>query len=222
MLEKAYPFRFQIFLFTLIAILFGILLFPDNLYENILSPIIFLSNLTAGIILISKRKKLTIFLIILLIIASVDFGSEIMQLAKNDMLRFVKLGVYFLFYIVVTYEIIKQVWITKTVNVQVIYGVISGYISLGLVAYFICMSIEMFNPGSFQGISTSNENNEILSDSIMYYSYITMLTIGYGEIVPATQVAQKSSILIGLMGQFYMVIITAIIVGKYISQSVRK
>lgn len=163
-----------------------------------------------------------IFLIILLIIASVDFGSEIMEIAKNDLLRFVKLSVYFLFYIVVTYEIIKQVWISETVNIQIIYGVISGYISLGLIAYFICMSIEMFNPGSFHGISASNENPEILSDSIMYYSYITMLTIGFGDISPVTQIAQKTSILIGLMGQFYLVIITAIIVGKYISQSARK
>lgn len=222
MLEKIYPYRFQIFLITLIAILFGALLFPENLYENILSPIIFLSNLTAGIILLSKRKKLMIFLIILLIIAWLDFGSEMMELAKNDLLRFVKLGVYFLFYIVVTYEIIKQVWVSKTVNVQVIFGVISGYISLGLIAYFICMTIEMFNPGSFQGISGSNENHELLSESIMYFSYITMLSIGYGDISPMTQIAQKSSILIGLMGQFYMVIITAIIVGKYISQTSRK
>jgi len=222
MFQKAYYNRFQIFLFTLIAILFGGLLFPNNLFDKMLSPIIFLSNLAAGILLISKRKKLMIFLIILLIIASVDFGSEIMEIAKNDLLRFVKLSVYFLFYIVVTYEIIKQVWISETVNIQIIYGVISGYISLGLIAYFICMSIEMFYPGSFHGISASNENPEILSDSIMYYSYITMLTIGYGDISPVTQIAQKTSILIGLMGQFYLVIITAIIVGKYISQSARK
>ena len=74
MLEKVYPYRFQIFLITLMGILFGGLLFPENIYENTLSPIIFLSNLSAGIILISKRKKLMIFLIILLIIAALDFG----------------------------------------------------------------------------------------------------------------------------------------------------
>jgi hypothetical protein len=42
------------------------------------------------------------------------------------------------------------------------------------------------------------------------------LTIGYGEIVPATPVAQKAAILTGLMGQFYLVIVTAIVVGKYL------
>ena len=56
-------------------------------------------------------------------------------------------------------------------------------------------------------------------DSIMYYSYITLMTIGYGDIVPATPLAQKATILTGLMGQFYLVIVTAIVVGKYIKHN---
>jgi len=55
----------------------------------------------------------------------------------------------------------------------------------------------------------------------MYFSYITLMTIGYGEITPLTPLAQKATILIGLAGQFYLVIITATIVGKYINQSNR-
>ncbi|NAS32027.1 hypothetical protein GTQ40_13660 [Flavobacteriaceae bacterium R38] len=56
-------------------------------------------------------------------------------------------------------------------------------------------------------------------DSLIYYSYITLLTIGYGEIVPVTPVAQKAAILVGLIGQFYIVIITAVVVEKYIKHS---
>lgn len=222
MIEKIYPYRFKLFLITLLAILFGALLFPKSIYEHVLSDIIFLSNLGAGIILLWKRKKPMIFLIVLLIIAGLDFGSNLVGISENEVFKFTRLVVYFLFYIVVTYEIIKQVWNSKTVNEQVILGVISGYISLGLIAFFICLSIEMIDPGSFQGLTLSEGNHEPLSESIMYYSYITMLTVGYGDISPVTQIAQKSSILIGLMGQFYLVIITAIIVGKYINQSASK
>ncbi|WP_101449582.1 ion channel [Aquimarina sp. MAR_2010_214] len=52
----------------------------------------------------------------------------------------------------------------------------------------------------------------------MYYSYITLMTIGYGEIIPVTSLSQKAAILVGMMGQFYLVILTAIVVGKYINQ----
>ena len=44
------------------------------------------------------------------------------------------------------------------------------------------------------------------------------MTIGYGDIIPDTSLAQKASILIGMVGQFYLMIITAIVVGKYINQ----
>jgi hypothetical protein len=56
----------------------------------------------------------------------------------------------------------------------------------------------------------------------MYFSYVTLLTIGYGDIYPISRIAHKASLLIGLAGQLYLVIITSIVVGKYINQSIKK
>jgi hypothetical protein len=41
------------------------------------------------------------------------------------------------------------------------------------------------------------------------------MTIGYGDIIPITVIAQKATMFIALMGQFYMVIVTAVVVEKY-------
>ncbi len=215
MLKKLYPYRFEIFLFSQIAILFGSLVVPSILFESILSPILFLVNLIAGIILISERKKLMWFLVILLLISTFSFGSNLFENRNERLFNFIKMVSYFLFYVIVTFEIIMQVWKAKVVNKNVIFGLISGYIALGLLGFFICISIEMAHPNSFQGILASTS----LPDGLMYYSYITLLTIGYGDILPVTPLAQKAAILIGLVGQIYLVVITAIVVGKYISQS---
>ena len=222
MLERIYPYRFKIFLFTLVAILFGSLMFPGDLYEKHLSNLVFIANLLAGILLISKSKNKMYFFIFLIIIVGIDFGAELMDFGNEEILKFIRVVVYFLFYGVVTSVLISQIWNAKRVDESVILGVISGYISLGLIGFFICLTIEMIVPGSFQGLLTSVNDPEMKNESIMYYSYITMLTIGYGDVLPATEIAQKSSILIGLMGQFYMVIITAMIVGKFVNQSENK
>ncbi|MCK8520789.1 potassium channel family protein [Aquimarina sp. D1M17] len=95
----------------------------------------------------------------------------------------------------------------------------SGYISLGFLAFFLFMTIELLHPGSFSGSLLATNNDVERFDSILYYAYITLLTIGYGEIVPVTPVAQKAAILVGLIGQFYLVIVTAVIVEKYIVHS---
>ena len=83
-------------------------------------------------------------------------------------------------------------------------------------------SIELYEPNSFQGVIIEGFSLIEKIDSLLYYSYITMLTIGYGDIVPVTPIAQKATILVGLMGQFYTVIITAVVVEKYIRHSVKE
>jgi len=118
----------------------------------------------------------------------------------------------------VTFEIIGQVWQSEYVNRNVILGLISGYICLGLIGFFICTSIELIDPGSFTGLVSQQMNPEENREGLVYYSYITLLTIGYGDIVPTSKLARNAAMLIGLLGQFYMVIITAIVVGKFISQ----
>jgi len=48
------------------------------------------------------------------------------------------------------------------------------------------------------------------------YSYVTLLTIGYGDVVPMSGMAQTLTILEGLIGQFYLVFFMASLVGLYI------
>ncbi|TXG39226.1 ion channel [Seonamhaeicola maritimus] len=214
MLKRLYPYRFEVFFFSQIAILFGSLIVPSIVFETYLSPVLFLINLFAGIVLLSKQKKTMWFLVALLVLSAVILGSELIETVNENLVGPIKMLTYFLFYIVVTVEIIKQVWQAKKVSKNVIFGLVSGYISLGLIGFFICLSIEMVYPNSFSGLIDGIS----ITENLIYYSYITLLTIGYGDILPNSALAHKAAILIGLIGQIYLVVITAIVVGKYINQ----
>ncbi|WP_420399735.1 ion channel [Flagellimonas sp.] len=219
MIKKWYKFRFEIFLTTQLAILFGSLFFPENFFEFTLLPLLYLMGILAGILMISKRKKLTWIFILLFAASAFIFGSSMIyrQESQGDIL--VRLMIYFVFYIVVSWNVIHQVWKAKLVSRKVIVGLMSGYISLGFLAFFLFMAIELTHPGAFQGTLLENQQIEIKSEAILYYAYITLMTIGYGEIVPAIPIAQKAAMLVGLMGQFYLVIVTAVVVEKYIKHS---
>ncbi|WP_420551933.1 ion channel [Tenacibaculum aiptasiae] len=219
--KTLYEHRFETFFFSLLAILFGSLLFPVQFFQEKLMPILFLINIAAGIILISKKKKLFWFFVSLFTLLLFVLGLSMIQNTTTDSYMYVRLGFYFLFYTTVTIAIIKQVWNAKNVNKNVIIGLMSGYISLGLIAFLMFLSVEISNPGSFGGILLEVVSIDEKIDSLLYYAYITLLTIGYGEIIPLTPIAQKASILTGLMGQFYIVIITAVVVEKYIRHSVK-
>ena len=220
MFEKLYHFRFELFLSSQVAILFGSLLVPPVIFESYLEPILFLVNLFAGVILISKNPILMWFCIGLLTLNTVLFGISTTLGNESRSISLLRLSGYFLFYIVVTIQIIKQVWFAKWVNKNVIFGLTSGYISLGLIGFFIFLTIELVIPGSFQGgVLGIQGANELLTDELMYFSYITLMTIGYGDILRSTVLAQKATMFVGLIGQFYLVIITAVVVEKYISHN---
>ncbi|WP_298511704.1 ion channel [uncultured Kordia sp.] len=215
-----YKHRFELFIATQFFILFGSLFFPDALFQNTLLPALFILNIASGVLLVSKQRKIMWFLIILFIVALSVFGNSLFTEVERSEFILTRLSVYFLFYIIVTIHIIKQIWIEKEVDKTVIIGLMSGYISLGFLAFFMLVSIELVTPNSFTGILLDSQNIEVRVDSLMYYAYITLLTIGYGDIIPVTPIAQKAVVLIGLIGQFYIVIITSVVVSKYINTAI--
>lgn len=220
-IEYLYPYRFTIFLVSLLFILFGTLFVPLELFDTYVTPIFFVVNILAGTLLISKKKKLpTVFIILFITIIVVILFSSYLA-TEEKVYRYIEFAILFSFYCFVTYEIISQVWQSTKVNRGVILGLICGYICIGLVGFFICMAVELLEPGSFSGLPAFDLNPESNRDGLIYFSFITLLTIGYGDIIPISQLARNASVLIGLMGQFYLVIVTAVVIEKYIRHSNR-
>ncbi len=219
LLHQLYPIRFTLFVISLVAVLFGTLIIPSGLFESVFAPLFFIVNILTGIVLISKKKIQRRVFIVLLFITILTYILSALFEQEPEILTYVRFCLLFLFYCLVTLEIIAQVWLSKQVNSNVILGLICGYICLGLLGFFICTSIELVEPGSFKGLVERQVNIDENREGLVYFSYITLLTIGYGDILPATKIARNAAILLGLMGQFYMVILTAIVVGKFINQT---
>ena len=212
-----HKYRFDIFFGFQLAILFGSLLVPVDIFEETVLPMLLKLNMLAGILLVSRQKHLAVFLMVLLGLALSTFGMSFFQRATADNTNAaLRIAIYMSFYLPVTVAIIKQVWRAEFVDRTVIIGVMSGYVSLGIISFLLLMAVELHHPGSFSGELLQSNDLRMRADATLYYAYITLLTIGYGEIIPVTPIAQKVAILTGLMGQFYLVIITAVIVGKYV------
>ncbi len=214
--------RFDIFLLSQVVVLFGSLLFPEDFFEYTLQPILITFSIAAGINLISSNKKLMWFFIVLFVGAAYLFGADLVMRSNNTDRIMIRMGIYLLFSAVITISLIKQVWKAEGVSENVIMGLISGYISLGFMSFFLFILIELNNPGAFKGVLLESGDYFVKADAIMYYAFITLLTIGYGEIVPVTPVAQKAAIFTGLAGQFYLIIIMTVVLEKYIRHSMTK
>ena len=54
-----------------------------------------------------------------------------------------------------------------------------------------------------------------------YYSFVTITTLGYGDITPVTEVAKAFSVLEAIVGQLYLVVVVAWLVGMHVSSKSR-
>lgn len=115
---------------------------------------------------------------------------------------------------IIIIRLIIQIARSKDVNSSVIFESINGYLFMGLF-YAIWVAILFnFKPASFSGLDPVNTSFH----DILYFTYVTISTLGYGDITPQLPLAKSLSILISISGQLYVAIIIALLVGKYASK----
>ncbi len=115
-------------------------------------------------------------------------------------------------FVIATITMIKQIVSSKIVSAKVIVETICGYLLIGIIFGFLNSILLWGNPNAL-GV----DEHRTVSD-IMYYSFITVTTIGYGDVSPLSPAAKSLSILFGVIAQLYLTIIMALIIGKYLNE----
>lgn len=117
---------------------------------------------------------------------------------------------YITFYLL--HYLVQQERITK----DLIQGAIVIYFLLGIVWSHFYQIVEFLHPGSFN-VTTNLTNQSQLIFS--YFSFVTLTTLGYGDVTPVTQTAAYLVLLEAVTGQLYMAVVIARLVGIHISQN---
>jgi hypothetical protein len=114
-----------------------------------------------------------------------------------------------LFYGFVIIELIRLIARSTVIDFNIIAAAICAYFMLGLAWAFIYVSIETHTAGSFTLASTEPFSQ------LFYFSFVTMTTLGYGDILPNSTIAKHWVVLQAITGQFYLAVIIARLVGLY-------
>ncbi len=116
-------------------------------------------------------------------------------------------------------HILGYVLRARRVTSEVLFGALSGYLLIGLVFAQAFSTLEVLQPGS---LSLPGEAaGPGLADAgvfsiISYFSYVTMTTLGYGDIGPLTPAARSLVTLEALMGQLFLAVLIARLVALHI------
>ena len=121
-----------------------------------------------------------------------------------------------IFFVVGTIDSVYQVFmVRKGVNFNKILGAICIYIFLALIWSIFYQLLEDLIPGSFNGLSAGLKHTHF--NDLVYYSLVTITTLGYGDITPATPLAKALVIIEVIVGVFYIAILVAALVGDFMA-----
>lgn len=112
--------------------------------------------------------------------------------------------------------IVRHLFQTRQFTFDNVFGAICGYMFLGLAWTGIYVMIEEIRPGSFQINQTVipvDAPNRTLPMALLYYSFMTLTTVGYGDILPMIPVTRTLASLEAIAGQFYLAVIVAALVN---------
>jgi hypothetical protein len=101
----------------------------------------------------------------------------------------------------------------KTVSGETLWAAINVYVLIGMLFAFGYSIVAILEPEAFSG-SLLNQDQD-LTQTFLYFSFVTMTTLGYGDITPKIQVAATLTYVQALIGQLYVAILIARLVSLY-------
>ena len=129
-----------------------------------------------------------------------------------------------LFISCVTASILYDVIMRARVTLETLRGVICAYFMIAFAFGYMFYLVEFLVPGTihFEGRTVLIQNFTHFLSEMLYFSFVTLLTIGYGDVTAVYDTGQTIAVIEGIIGQFYIAILVARIVSVYAFYSERK
>jgi hypothetical protein len=129
--------------------------------------------------------------------------------------KYVCFGAYLTFFILVIYVLLRSIFTGYRITGDKIYAAISGYLLLGILWGLFYALAEDLDPTAFGRVMPQWGGS---FGELLYFSFTTLTTMGYGDITPQTAVAQTLCYMEAVAGQLFVAILIARLVGMEIAQ----
>jgi voltage-gated potassium channel len=137
------------------------------------------------------------------------------MVVANDAPAFFYLSVVTLlsFLMLAVRSALRQILFAKDIDANRLYGAVCVYLMLGVIWALMYSTLEHLDPSAFSGslpVGSEDWNLEWI-----YYSFVTLTTLGYGDILPVSATARALAYSQAVVGVFYMAMLVAALVGSY-------
>ena len=168
----------------------------------------------AGLYVLSASRT-TLWLGVLVVSLSIALEAHLWRLDPR-VSRVLQDGMMTGFYLWVLVVVLREVFRPRTSEVDAVVGALCGFLLILQVFVRVHGLIEAWRPNSYRtdGPPFSERSDAMLVANFQYFSTITLTTVGFGDIVPVTPAARLVTGLESMVGQLYLAVVIATLVGR--------
>ncbi len=190
----------------------------DNAFQAAIFNLLFLGLVLSAIRTLSESR---VRMVAALIIAVVAYAFSWAAAATGSAM-FVSANYccHIFVFAILLMALVESVFREGPVDSNRIMGAISIYLVLGLIFAMAYSLLETLQPGAFR-VAQDEAGDDLSHDLVgnfIYFSSVTLTTLGYGDIVPASRPARMFATLEATLGQLYIAVVIARLVGLHITQ----
>lgn len=186
--------------------------FPDS--SGLSIQLTFISIMVIGVWSLHSNKQWFSIGIILAITGIIL--SAINFFVPSNNIQLLSLGVVLIFCILSAILAMKQILFSGRISTNKLVGSICIYLLMGVIWALMYLFIDLLTVDAFSGLSQHTDKQAIWE--FLYFSFVTLSTLGYGDISPLNELARSLVYLEAICGQFYIAILVASLVGAHMSE----
>jgi len=205
--------NFAYLFFSLITLLFSaavVVEFPGGLGEDIFS---FVTIVMLAVSIKSLKTETTWNWIVYALIAFFILLTALGKFFDHQFYVYAILIILLIFFIGSFVSAAQQVLFVGNIDLNKIIGSLALYLLLGLIWAVIYLLLLAMDPNAFSGVEVTHWEHGF--SRISYYSFVTLTTLGYGDILPANRIAEFFVYMEAIIGVFYMAIIVASLISQH-------
>lgn len=203
--------NFLYLFFSLMIFLFSaavIVEFPGSLGEDVFSVVTLLMLAVSMKSLKTERTwKWTVYALIAFFVLLTALG----KFFNHQFYVYIILIILLIFFIGSFLNAAKQVLFVGDIDSNKIIGSLTLYLLLGLIWTMIYLLLLAMDPQAFSGVEVTNWQQGF--SRIAYYSFVTLTTLGYGDVLPTNHIAEFFVYMEAIIGVFYMAIIVSSLIS---------
>lgn len=207
-------------MFAIIIAYIGIPFLKHFRHGILIEDLLVTGMMLFSLLAVGRTRKTLVWAILLVTPAYICKWANYFH--PDPLSRVIALGAAVIFCIFVAAQLLRFIFCAVTVDSEVLSASVVTYLIMALAWAFCYDLIALIVPGAFSFTIANPEGQSMVGFTGLYFSFITLNTVGYGDIVPVSAVARMFAMAEASFGMFYMVMVISRLVSMYSHQQKRR